>query len=262
MLLTTCDKTRKIIPAQQWLLDKYIKYPFDYKYIDLKSENVKTWSTNILEKINHIKDEFVGFGLDDYLPICKFDAEIFDYMIDLMKKDPNIVRYEIGHSLANHTVIKKEEDFVVKEISQNADYRMSCQISIWRTDYLLDKLSNICSPWRFETKSSQLAKNDGKRMILTDNRWALRWIRHSALSGKWSNNINVLGLRLDDIKAMIDNHLLNEKNLQYGPFRDNVLYFNDIGYKFNFKDLKKGKSNKAYNDLHRLFSFNYIDIIN
>jgi hypothetical protein len=254
LLLLTCDKTRKIIPAQKWLFNKYIKYPFDYIYIDLKSEDINTWSTNVLNKISHIEDEFIGFGLDDYLPISNFDSEVFNHMMGLMKKDKEIVRYEIGHTTVPHTLIKEKDDFNIKEIPQNADYRMSCQFSIWRKDYLFKMLSYNCTPWEFEQTVSQISKGDGKKMILTDKRWALRWIRQSALSGRHPEKVNVLGIKMNDIKSMVKENLLNEEELQFGMWVGNVLPFT---YNFNFSDLNRYVPTNDYNELEKLFKFNY-----
>ena len=51
LLLLTCDVTRKIIPTQQWLFKKYVNYPFEYIYIDLKSEDITDEMVE-LHKIN------------------------------------------------------------------------------------------------------------------------------------------------------------------------------------------------------------------
>lgn len=254
LLLLTCDKTRKIIPAQQWLFKKYVNYPFEYIYVDLKSEDINNWSINILNKIKNIDDEYIGFGLDDYLPISNFDEDVFNHMLNIMKKDKQIVRYEIGHTTVPHIIFKEESDFLIKEIPQMADYRMSCQISIWKKDYLFKMLSNRCNPWQFEQSVSQLSKGDGKKMILSDKRWALRWIRQSALSGRHPNKVNVLGINLNDIKKMIKENILKKDELQFGMWRGEVMPFT---YDFNFVNLQKYISMNEYNELKELFKFNY-----
>lgn len=256
LILLTCDQTRKIIPAQQWLFNKYVKYPFEYVYVDLKSENISNWSINVLDKIKNIDDEYIGFGLDDYLPISNFDSEVFNYMLNMMKKDKQIVRYEIGHTTTSHKTIQENSGFLIKEIPQNANYRMSCQLSIWKKDYLLKMLSYKATPWEFESTTSELSKGDNKKMILSDKRWALRWVRQSALSGRHPHKVNVLGIKLDDISQMLKKNLIKEKDLQFGMWRGTPMPFT---FNFNFKDLHEYVSVNEYNELKELFKFNYND---
>jgi len=267
-LIITCDATKKIVPAQNWLFEKYIKHSFDIIYVDLKSENVKTWSSNILNKVDHLDDEFIGFSLDDYLPIYKFDSENFEYMMTLMNNDSNIVRYELGQSFhptsSNSFIVSskkksvKDDAFIVRELSQEAGYRLSCQPSIWRVKYLFDKLNHCCSPWEFETAVSDKTKHDNKKIIMSDNRAAFKWIRHSALSAKW-DKINVLGLKLSDIKSLVSLHKLKEEDLQLGPW-PSAPNFCDFGYDFKFEDLKSYNLKSicgGYSGLHQQYGFNY-----
>jgi hypothetical protein len=115
-------------------------------------------------------------------------------------------------------------------------------------------LSYNCTPWEFEQTVSQISKGDGKKMILTDKRWALRWIRQSALSGRHPEKVNVLGIKMNDIKSMVKENLLNEEELQFGMWVGNVLPFT---YNFNFSDLNRYVPTNDYNELEKLFKFNY-----
>jgi hypothetical protein len=249
----TCDETKSILPVKKFLTDKYIDYPFDFINLDIESEPVSEWTTSVLNRLKDIDDEYIILSLDDCLPMTYFNQKVFDETMDYMKTDKNIVRYEIGHTTTKYPLTKNMDGYNIVDIPQDADYRLSTQTSVWRTDYLFDKLSVTDDPWNFEKKFSDECKGDGKRMIVTENQWALRWTRHGALSGRYPNRINVLGIKVSDIKEMINLGYFNASELQYGnmPGSPSAILKED----FSIEQLR-GKL-QWFDEHVELYGFNY-----
>ena len=60
------------------------------------------------------------------------------------------------------------------------------------------------------------------------------WIEESALSGRWPNMKNVLGLQQEDLKYFIEQGIFKPEQLQYGMWNESkVPLFSEIGFNFN-----------------------------
>lgn len=208
--IVTCDKTRHIVPAQQYLFDKYVPGA-DITYIDVEDEPIETWSHNVLKRLD-TTDEYIIFGLDDFLPIDHFyDIPIPSTMVaqddvDGMRVPIKFDRMELGWGGS------RKGDIVTpywKLFAPDELYRVSCQFSIWRTEALRDALTPVRTPWKFETKG----RLDGHVYGL-QKPW--RYIEESALSGRQEGKVNLCGLRTEDIDDLIFNGLVDPDTIVYG----------------------------------------------
>ena len=72
-IAVTCNNSRHIVEAQKYLFNKYVgKEPI---YIDLEDKEIKDWGKNVASMLPN--DDFVIFGLDDFLPIDYIDIRQF-----------------------------------------------------------------------------------------------------------------------------------------------------------------------------------------
>lgn len=231
--IVTCDKTAWILQSFSFLASYFWKRPYtilgfkncsnlssDYSFISMADEqkDIKLWTRYIYDTLKYDCNEFVIFGLDDYLFIDHFNQEVFDHVISLMKADKSIVRYEMGWGAARKKKLELYDTGKVNvfKYDQEAMYRISCQISVWRTEYLLKYLDNNWTPWQFEIEGSKQAMNDGKNIICTVGDYSLRWIEESALSNRHPGMVNVLGLRPDLIRDCIEKNYFTVDQIQFG----------------------------------------------
>lgn len=167
------------------------------EYIDMKNYPVKQWCKVVADNLP--EDEYIHFGLDDYLPIDHFKEIAID-------TEPfSRLAYGWGCSKSKNCI--DHGDYI--EYSDKTNYSVSCQFSIWNTQALKAVLLNINgSPWDFEVK--------GKCKALALKKPAFRWIEESALSKRQPGKVNVLGLRPADVDELVSLGYLNRNNLIYG----------------------------------------------
>ena len=226
----TCDKTAWILKAFSHLTNKYWKrkynvlgfkkhpgLPGNYIFTSMANvqKNIQNWTRDIYNVLKHETNEFLFFGLDDYLPIDKFNKELFNMVFEYMKENTNVGRYELGYGAA----MKKEIQLIngtMFKYGHDAPYRVSCQFSLWRTEYILKFLNHSWNPWEFEVKGSHQSNNDGWEILGTLGEYAWRWIEESALSKRHPGMINVLGLKPQDRDELIELEYINPEKIQYG----------------------------------------------
>jgi hypothetical protein len=243
IFIATCDSLSYILRPYAWLMDKYClgwndiqvlgysvfpQLPERFHCVSLAPEQIglNSWTRNLYNYFVSIDDEFVIFGLEDFLPVCPFDMDVLMTAFAIMVKDPNIGRYELGTGHCWHketTDIYTGKNFTVYEYGFDSLYRISTQNSIWRRRYLLQYLNFDRTPWEFEVEGSREAQHDGVEVIATHGRSAWRW-DFSALSGKYPDKVNIEGINRDDIEQMIGLGLLQRDKLQVGIELNSPLY--------------------------------------
>ena len=193
-LILTCDATEHISPAQCYLFGKYTT-GLDKHYLDLENKPIHKWSRNVLELLKPYDDEYIVFGLDDYLPIDTLDREYFNEVVKIVKRE-NLQRYELGWGASHKAGFIDKGDYL--KYGPETQYSVSCQFSIWNLAELKKLLKNNpnWTPWQFEVK--------GKLQRVGCNvKPVFRWIEESALSGRHPGKVNILGLRPKDVQELI-----------------------------------------------------------
>ena len=133
--------------------------------------------------------------LDDFF-IKGLNYHIFDWVM----QNEKFSRYELGvpSRFSYMQTIRRKSGFDLWEYAQNSTYRISCQPSIWKREYLLYFLKLPHNPWKFEIMQNKLSVNDSARIIATNPR-CLDYITSSALSRNWQNQININGMEGNDL---------------------------------------------------------------
>ena len=214
MIITTWDKSSHILKNFAFMADKYIPefeveilgyniFPHisrNFKCISV--ENLQRfWASDYYAYMRTITDEYVIFGTDDLLINRPVDYEVFDNVMEQMQKDNEICRYELGTGHCWHTwinFIKNYPDWNIYEYGKGSEYRISTQLSVWRTEYLLKYLNHQWTPWQFELEGSKLANTDGKMIIATKGRYAFGYT-HCLSTQRYPGLVNVEGIKEEDI---------------------------------------------------------------
>lgn len=283
LFLITSDSTNHILKANSYLYKKYVGDVFDIKilghthpgiefdnfeFISFKypSSDIGNWTIKIYQALLEIDDDIIGFGLDDYLINSPINLEILTTLYNELKNDTSIGCAILGWTPSlcrqdNFKIIKNYNDFDLFELNQDAIYRITAQIRLWRKDYLIKFLQYHWSPWEFENNASQIAMNDGVRIIGPARKIALDWIEESALSGRCPGKINILGLPPEDVNYFINNNFFDKNNLQFGmwhPSEGPIPSYYEIGENFTVEKLKNMIPEYLYNLLHSHYNHIYV----
>jgi len=264
IFIVTCDKTSHILKLTIPLFDKYwnieknvkilgfnkpdVELPSDYSFISMKPKqlSIDDWANDIANALDKEESKYIIFMLDDFTPIDYINVEVYNRLCALMEFDENIVRCSLGSDMYYYSpsvVIDTYDGYSIIEQLQSSDYRITCQPSIWNRKYLISFLRKSTNPWHFETNNNP---QDGFRMIGTKDKYAYKWIKETALSNRHPNKINILGMKLSDVKWAIDNNILDENVLQYGQHIGRVPQFSDYKYNFNVEILKDYADSRHY----------------
>jgi hypothetical protein len=198
-ILVTCTKSKWIIPIQKYLFEKYAK-EVTTEYLDVESEPLETWGHNVLKRLPD--EEYIVFGLDDYLPITFFNPSLFNEAFHIVKT-MGYERFELGAGAHRKDgMISRElgELYTFLEYGKDTPYSVSCQFSIWKTEALRRELSKCTTPWNFEVK--------GKAKAACFSGPVMRWIEESALSRKW-HGVNLSGMDFTVKEELIRKGLIN-----------------------------------------------------
>lgn len=213
----TCTKTKHIIPAQKWLFNKYVGV--EPIYLDVENNDINNWGKKVASMLPN--DEYIIFGLDDYLPIDYLDISKLKDAEDIVKMI-DYERFELGWGASRKKGFVNYSSHLV--YGETTPYKVSCQFSIWKTSALKRELNACTTPWNFEVKGTCKAACFEKPV--------LRWIEESALSNRQPNKVNILGLKSSDVNKLQElGHLsdnlifgwngatelpIDKTNLQYG----------------------------------------------
>lgn len=190
----TSSASEWIIPAQKWLFDKYAP-EFEVEYLNVKDNPIENWGKKVASMIPN-DQEFVVFGLDDYLPNNKIELHDFYDALLIMKSEKSLDRFELswGASKKQGFIKTKGVWYDYLKYGEETPYSVSCQFSIWRTKSLIEVLNRSTTPWDFEVKQRCNAACFDFPVF--------RYIEESAISKRQPNKVNVLGLRPSDLKSL------------------------------------------------------------
>lgn len=249
LYILTSDKTCEILPVMMYLVDKYWDYDVkilgfskydDSRFVSIanKQESIQKWTRYLYDYFSKIDDEYVTIILDDFFLLDYPDQSAFESAFSYLNKE-EVKRVELGITSSICHYKKYDKDFLA--YTQASDYRITCQPSIWKREYLLEFLNNDWTPWEFEVKGSDQARNDGNEMLLSQT----GMLKTSQLSGMSKHNpglINILGIKPIDVQELIKSNLLDPERLIYGfnrtkPFR----YLSYDGNPFDILDQYIGR---------------------
>ena len=281
--IISSDATSHILPATAYLLNKYwgnnqefkilgnnkSKYdlPNNFEFIKIKNENdIQNWSYHIYNFLKeNEKSEHVIITLDDYFPISLLDINIYNDLLKTTQDNEKVGRVNIGYFNSNRinevNIISHKDDYDLFFLNQNATYRLTCQTSIWKTEYLLNFLKNNFTPWDLELKGSLMSNNDGFEIVGTFKKHAFDWIQESVLSNRHPGKINVLGLPIEDLKHLLNNGILNRDLIQFGMWTDRpVIDFKEIGFDFNLEFIRNKIDDYTFKELVTHYNYVYNNI--
>jgi hypothetical protein len=210
ILLSGYEGSKFLLPASSYLINKYLGADFDVRFLNygkytgklfcgryeqLAPEQVngaKDWAKDISAYLAKLEDEFIIFGLDDYLISAPLNIINYCLMLDLIEESKRIVcaRLCISNFYKVNEYSQYDDDVII--LTELAQYSATTQYCIWRRDFLIELLSKVNTPWEFEIEGSKYLNQSGKKVIGLGVNPPMVYPDCSALSSKWQ------GVRLCD----------------------------------------------------------------
>lgn len=234
-ILVGYEGSKKILAASSYLLNKYMPGEFEFfflnygdysgelpagEYVSLDVQQMggsESWSRYLIDYLSKIEDDFIIFGLDDYLLSNFIDLDAYHDLLDYMKDDYSIGAAKLGISPSYRVNDYEMLDDHVYALNKSANYSATTQLCIWRRQFLIDVLSRVQNPWQFELMGSDYIKSTGAK-IVGSLKMPLRYPEPSAISSRHPDKISVFGNRVTDIEECIRRGYLKEKDLIMGQW--------------------------------------------
>lgn len=161
--------SQRIVKASKYLTKKYMR-GFYIRYLNYEGP-IDGWAKYLVDFLNLLTDDYIIFGLDDYLLANPIRLDVYRKLLAGMK----------------NAVCAKLCECTDEE---NIEYPVTTQYTIWDRRYLIRLLGEIQTPWEFELKGSRIFKHTGQKAIFGP---ALKYFTNSSLSSRWE------GVRLDGL---------------------------------------------------------------
>lgn len=233
--IATSDATSHILTAFAFLLDKYAPgiervnvlgysqfpvLPARYNCISLaeKQDGLNSWSANLYKYFRDKKNDYVIFGLDDFLFRREIDYDILHEAV-LMILSNEVQRFEFGvgdNWHINEKVYRKYSDYLIYKYGNKANdiptehwnYKVNTQFSVWDRETLLRYLNHNRTPAEFEILGSREALKENLSVMASYGRTAFDYV-HSGISNKFPGMVNVYGIEPDVVDEMIQTGILH-----------------------------------------------------
>ena len=256
--ITTCDANMFVLKYFQYFFNKYwgkhmkVKilgfnhpdFPLadNFEFISLGTEQIggaSGWSNYLIDYFNNIDDEFILFGIDDFMIARPVDEEAYHTCLALLDNKTGRIDLQCSLQYARnpqHTMPYKTKngiDFLVMAQSVPGVnlYQNSGAFSIWNRKWFLKNIQNNWSPWDWETKGSSLANNDGFNIAGAVNRWPIRKLELLSNVG-WPGVLNVRGIRDEDLDEMKKLRGINDRVRQFEKIMDDKWGYDVLGSKW------------------------------
>jgi hypothetical protein len=262
----TGNVAHPILKAKCYLLNKYWKkenqkfvilgfqkptfeLPENFEFVSMapnQEGGADRFCNYICDYFDSINDDHIIFDLDDFLPLDYLNTEIFEDLLSIAKTDESVAKIYMGHYPGNreeHKIIKTSEHYDVYSQKCSAPYTLSLITSVWKRSYFVNYLKNAvnsgnANPWAFELMSPTTSGDKSKR-IGTHRKHCWKFHHGSALSAKFKNKINVLGMKIPDIKELEAQNFIVGDEYMFGWWPECLTY--PVGSSledFNFKKLE------------------------
>jgi hypothetical protein len=234
-ILVGYEGSKKILAASSYLLKKYMPGEFEFFFLnygdytgdlvtgsyialdDVQKGGTDAWSKYLINYLSKVSDDFIIFGLDDYLLSNFIDLDAYQDLFDYMKDDYSIGAAKLGISPSYRVSDYEMLDDHVYVLKKEANYSATTQLCIWRRQFLIDVLSRVGNPWQFELMGSEYIRSTGAR-IIGSLKMPLRYPEPSSISSRHPGKISVFGNRVSDINECIKLGYLTERDLIMGQW--------------------------------------------
>ena len=169
------------------------------------------WGTDLKKYFESIDDEHFILIFEDNFPVIPVNHSLLNEIKKILNDD--IGRFCINNSIERsrgYTGTTRQIGHVgnipLLECTQNSDYRLSGMPSIWQRKYFLKYLQDEWSPWDWEVKGSEFARNDNYKILGT----AGTHVVYNTLSVRSGDLTNIDFRIVDDYERSLDESIIDE----------------------------------------------------
>lgn len=180
------------------------KLPENFEFVSMgvSRNDPKEWSTDLRKYFQSIDDEWFIYGTEDMFLVYPVDFNSLNKLKTYMK--PGVGRINITNDACRKDCSILEDNVV--ELTQTADYRISCIYSIWNREYMLKYLQPEMTPWEFELEGSIATNNDGYKILGLNSDFPV----HLSLAVRRGNFSNLDFSFDNEYHRTLDQSVLNE----------------------------------------------------
>jgi len=130
----------------------------DYKIIpsNLKGKTNIPWGERLMRTLRHIPTEYTLLFLEDFWLRERVDDAFFRKTMEWMDKNPDVANFSYYPCLPGTNIDDGRFDRFEKR-PQECEYKLNCQVGLWRTKELLEFIRPHESAWDFEIYGSMRA---------------------------------------------------------------------------------------------------------
>lgn len=128
----------------------------------------QTWSERIIESLKHVETDLVLLFLEDFWLDSQVDDVFFKKTVEWMKQNPDVANFSYYPCLPGLNI----QDFRFERFElrpQVCEYKLNCQVGLWRTKELISFFRPHESPWDWEIWGSMRASRYKQKF------YSLRW---------------------------------------------------------------------------------------
>ncbi len=187
-----------------------------------------SWSKRLIEHLKRIETEFILFTLDDFWLDAPVDTEHFEKCLNWMRENDDVANISFQRTHGPNIRDNRFERF--EKRPKRAEYKLNCQMALWRRKRLIKFLRAHENPWEFEKYGSMRATryNDSFYTLIDGEKKVFSYdLLHGGAThrGKWCKEVvepiaEKYGLNIDfSIRSFWDSDSIKtkrERNLWRG----------------------------------------------
>jgi len=187
IVLHTCDKYKQFWNPWMFFVKKYIKKPYKIYFLSEEEDPdfiddvivIKTgkgeWGKRLLDGLKIIPEKYIYYMQEDFWPCKPIDLSIYsEYFVnhgmDALRISGNSYLYNLD----------KVSDNLYK-FSQNSNYLMTHQFSLWDKEYFMKYINIDDNPWKNEIEQSKQIAKSPHSIYLMENSWYNATVRKGVL---------------------------------------------------------------------------------
>lgn len=237
IFITTCNTHLHLVPIFCHLFNKYwgaeqpvtllgYNHPQSYKFFKLPENfsfeqlnggdqgRVEDFSNHLQAYFSTVEDDYFIWGVEDTFLKSPVNFAVLNAFFKVCEDTNNtkIGRIDLTEGMSHRpTSLWKTVDGIDILVNpQDAEWRVTMQISIWNKEYLLSSLKPNRSPWDVEIFALQEALHDGWDILGTHREVNLAVTKNEGVTRHDIYKLNVHGMTPDTLQEIQE--IINDKN--------------------------------------------------
>jgi hypothetical protein len=189
VVLHTCDKYKQFWNPWFYYFKKHVKPPFKIYFFSEEEDPdfieeviiIKTgkgeWGERLIRGLNLIPESYIYYMQEDFWACKSIDLSIF--LEPFIKYSMDALRISNDSYLYTRENVKGEPDLF--KFSQESNYLMTHQFSLWDKSYFMKFINPNDTPWENEIQQSKVLSKSHHSIYLINNNWYNATVRKGSL---------------------------------------------------------------------------------